>query len=132
MADGGIETFNEQVDDMVSLGLLSRVRALVDVRFSNSMIESWWNNLKHQWLFLHRLETVSAVRRHVAFYVAEYNATIPHAAFSGQTPDEVYVGRGEEIPGQLAAARLAARAKRLAANRALSCSACLGQEGVAA
>jgi len=80
MADGGIENFNEQVDDMVSLGLLSRVRALVDVRFSNSMIESWWNNLKHQWLFLHRLETVSAVRRHVAFYVAEYNATIPHAA----------------------------------------------------
>jgi len=53
------------------------------------MIESWWSKLKHQWLFLHRLETVAAVRRHVAFYVPEYNATIPHAAFLGQTPDEI-------------------------------------------
>lgn len=85
MADGGVENFNEQVNDLVDRGLLSRVRALVDVQFSNSMIESWWNNLKHQWLFLHRLETVAAVRRHVAFYVGEYNATIPHAAFVGQT-----------------------------------------------
>ncbi|MFN2374986.1 MAG: hypothetical protein ABR538_00490 [Candidatus Binatia bacterium] len=39
------------------------------------MIASWWSKLKHQWLFLHRLETAAAVRRHVAFYVAEYNAT---------------------------------------------------------
>jgi len=77
MADGGVENFNGEVDALVGGGLLSRVRALVDVRFSNSMIESWWNNLKHQWLFLHRLDTTAAVRRHVAFYVAGYNATIP-------------------------------------------------------
>ncbi|TFH24092.1 MAG: transposase, partial [Myxococcales bacterium] len=124
MADGGIENFNAEVDDLVGRGLLSRVRALVEVRFSNSMIESWWNNLKHQWLFLHRLETVAAVRRHVTFYVAEYNATIPHAAFSGQTPDEVYFGRGAEIPAQLEAAKRAAQARRLAANRAMSCEIC--------
>jgi len=57
VADGGVENFNSGVDDLVGLGLLRRVRALVDIRFSNSMIESWWLNLKHQWLFLNRLET---------------------------------------------------------------------------
>jgi len=106
MADGGIENFNGEVDALVGDGLLSRVRALVDVRFSNAMIESWWSKLKHH---LHRLETAAAVRRHVAFYVAEYNATIPHAAFSGQTPDEIYFGRGEAIPAKLEAGRDAAR-----------------------
>ncbi len=69
MTDGGVENFNGEVDELVGRGLLRRVRALVDVRFSNSMIESWWHTLKHQWLFLNRLETVAAVRRHVAFYV---------------------------------------------------------------
>ena len=44
---------------------------------------------------------------------------------------EIYVGRGAEIPERLEAARLAARAKRLSANRALSCAAC-SEQGVAA
>lgn|GEM_PF-5427172 len=35
------KNFNGEVDALVGEGLLSRVRALVDVRFSNSMIESW-------------------------------------------------------------------------------------------
>jgi len=130
MADGGVENFNGAVDELVGSGLLSRVRALVDVRFSNSMIETWWRTIKHQWLFLHRLETLSAVRRHVGFYVAEYNATIPHAAFCGQTPDEVYFGHGAEIPAELEAERRATQARQLAANRALSCSAC-SRQGVA-
>lgn len=124
MADGGIENFNSQVDELVAGGLLSRVRALVDVRFSNSLIESWWSSLKHQYLFLHRLETVAAVRRHVAFYVPEYNATIPHAAFPGQTPDEIYFDRGGGIPAKLEAGRRAARERRLALNRAAWCERC--------
>jgi len=81
-ADGGIENFNADVDGLVEEGMLNRVRALVDVRFSNSMMESWWNNLKHQWLFQHRLDSVAAVRRLVTFYVGEYNSRIPHSAFT--------------------------------------------------
>ncbi len=124
MADGGVENFNGEVDALVGGGLLSRVRALVDIRFSNSMIKSWWSKLKHQWLFLHRLDTTAAVRRHVEFYVAEYNATIPHAAFSGQTPDEIYFGRGAEIPAKLEAGRRVARARRLKVNQAAWCERC--------
>jgi len=123
VADGGVENFNDAVDAVVGKGLLGRVRALVDIRFSNSMIESWWSTLKHQWLFLHRLET-AAVRRYVEFYVAEYNATIAHAAFSGQTPDEIYFGRGEGIAAKLEAGKQAARARRLNVNRATWCERC--------
>ncbi len=132
MTDGGIENYNQKVDQLEGEGLLRRVRALVDVRFSNSMIESWWHTLKHQWLYLHRLESVAAVRRYVAFYVAEYNAKIPHSAFQGQTPDEMYYARGEEIPVELESARRAARKRRLAANRAISCGRCPARDDVAA
>ena len=124
VADGGIENFNAAVDGLVETGLLERVRALVDVRFSNSMIESFWSSMKHQWLFQHRLETPAAVRRLVAFYVTEHNSKIPHAAFDGQTPDEMYYGTGEGVPLRLRAARDAARSRRLVANRAVRCDRC--------
>lgn len=64
------------------------------------------------------------MRRHVAFYVREYNETIPHAAFCGETPNEVYFGGGGDVPGQLEAARWAARARRMMVNRKASCGMC--------
>ena len=54
------------------------------------MIEAWWRSLKHQWLFLHSLDSVPTIRRLVAFYVDEHNRVLPHSAFRGQTPDEMY------------------------------------------
>ncbi len=65
------------------------------------------------------------MRRLVAFYVAAHNTDIPHSAFRGQTPDEMYYSRGQDIPEKLEAAKVRARAARLMANRATSCSACL-------
>jgi len=64
--------------------------AFTELKFSNSMIEAWWRSLKHQWLFLHPLDSVTTVRRLVAFYVDEHNRVLPHSAFRGQTPDEMY------------------------------------------
>jgi transposase InsO family protein len=94
------------------------------VVFSNSLIEAWWRSLKHHWLFLHPLDSLARVRSLVAFCVAEHNAKIPHSAFQGQTPDEVYFRTGDHVPGLLAANRVDARAARLAANRAARCKAC--------
>ena len=102
MTDGGVENVNGTVDALIEQGLLRRILALVDICFSNSLIEAWWRSLKHGWLFLNRLDSVAAVRRHVAFYVEEHNGVIPHSAFEGQTPDEMYFGRGGDIPDQLA------------------------------
>ena len=90
------------------------------------MIEAFWRSMKHQWLFLNTLDSVAAVRRHVSFYVQAYSSQILHAALRGRTPDEVYIGRGEQILAELEAAKRAARDARLDANRGASCSACSG------
>ncbi len=126
VADAGVENVNAGVDDLIESGMLSRVLALRDVTFSNSMIEAWWRTLKHQWLFLNTLDTTAAVRRLVAFYVAAHNTEIPHSAFRGQTPDEMYYSRGERIPEQLEMAKQQAREERVQTNRATSCGVCFG------
>ncbi len=83
--------------------------------------------MKYQWLFLNVLDSVGTVERLVAFYVVAYNVEIPHAAYRVQTPDEIYYGRGEAIPGQIEAARTVARAARQRANRELLCAICAPQ-----
>ena len=128
VADAGVENVNTDVDGLIECGLLSRVLALKDVMFSNSMIEAWWRTLKYQWLFLNVLDSAATVRRLVAFYVEAHNTEIPHSAFRGQTPDEIYYGRGQAIPEQLEVAKALARAARLKANRELSCVICEPRE----
>lgn len=77
----------------------------MDVTFSNSMIEAWWRSLKHHWLYLHQLDNIATVRRLVEFYVQQHNEVMPHFAFNGQTPDELYFGRSPYVVERLAAQR---------------------------
>lgn len=129
MADAGVENLNRAVDELIASGPLRRVLAQVDVRFSNSMIEAWWRSLKHQWLYLNPLESPQVVRRFVAFYVDSHNGEMPHSAFKGQTPDEMYFGTGANVPKRLATMRTAARHSRLEVNRHLECEACAAEVG---
>ena len=124
LADGGTENFNGPVDELINSGLLRRVLAGTEITYSNSMIESWWRVLKHQWLYLNRLDTVRAVENLVAFYVQEHNSRLPHSAFRGQTPDEMYYKTGNSIPEELEAARQEARQAREEANRKQACDTC--------
>jgi hypothetical protein len=59
LADAGVENVNAQVDELITTGVLRRVLAFTELKFSNSMIEAWWRCLKHQWLFLHSLDSVT-------------------------------------------------------------------------
>lgn len=122
--DGGVENFNGDVDKLIESGSLRRLLAMTDVMFSNSMIESWWRSLKGQWLYLHTLDSIASVRKLVKFYVREHNEVIPHSAFHGQTPNEVYFGTGEGVPDNLEKARAEAREARIKTNRATTCAAC--------
>ena len=45
MVDAGVENYNASVDELEKRGLLQRVLAQVEVKFSNSMIEAWWRVL---------------------------------------------------------------------------------------
>ncbi len=60
----------------------------------------------------------------VAFFVQSHNTQMPHAAFAGQTPDEMHSGSAPNLGSELAAGRTKAREHRLATNRALSCGRC--------
>ena len=51
LADAGVENVNAQVDELIATGVLRRLLAFTELKFSNSMIEAWWRSLKHQWLF---------------------------------------------------------------------------------
>ncbi len=124
LIDGGVENYNSAVDQLVDSGILQRLLAMTDISFSNSLIESWWRSLKHQWLFLNTLDTVSRLEKLVAFYVDEHNTRLPHSAFRGQTPDEMYFGTGDRVPGELDAAKKVARRSRMDVNRATFCPTC--------
>lgn len=100
---------NRTVDGLFDPGQLRRVLAQVDVTFSNSLIEAWWRSLKHQWLYLHQLDNITTVRRLVAFYVQQHNEVMPHSAFNGLTPDEVYFGQTTGVLPALAEQRVTAR-----------------------
>ncbi len=124
VADSGSENVNGAVDELLEGEELTRVLARVEVTFSNSMIEAFWRSLKHGWLYLHTLDSITALHRHIGFYVAAHNGVMPHSAFGGQTPDEMYFGTGDAVAVELAIARSAAREERMKANRAVACGVC--------
>jgi transposase InsO family protein len=124
LADAGVENVNTHVDALIEAGVLRRLLAFTELKFSNSMIEAWWRSLKHQWLFLHSLDNAATIRRLVAFYVHEHNHVLPHSAFRGQTPDEMYFGTGAAVPAELASRAAAARRARIEGNRSACCTAC--------
>jgi putative transposase len=125
LVDGGVENYNSAVDKLVDSGVLKRILAQTEIRHSNSLIESWWRVIKHQWLFLNTLDTVASVRKLVAFYVEQHNRHLPHSAFKGQTPDEMYFGTGDGIAKKLEEEKLQARELRLKTNRERNCHVCL-------
>jgi putative transposase len=122
--DSGSENVNRTVDPLFDGEKLKRVLALVQVSYSNSMIEAWWRSLRHQWLYLHHLDSIATIRRLTAFYVHQHNTVMPHSAFDGQTPDEIFFASGERVPDELRVRRLEARRRRLEENRRTQCAAC--------
>jgi putative transposase len=125
VADSGAENVNGAVDDLLHGEELTRVLAQVEVTFSNSMIEAFWRSLNHSWLYLHSLDDYAALRRLIEFYVTSHNEVMPHAAFNGQTPDEMFFGTGDEVTPSLAGARRTAREERSMVNRSARCGVCI-------
>ena len=76
---------------------------------------------------LNSLDSLARLRTLVEFFIEQHNTQMPHSAFAGQTPDEMYFGTAADLPTELAVARSQARTARLAANRAMSCDRCIGR-----
>ena len=47
VTDSGVENINGQVDGLVSADLIRRILALVQVDFSNSIVEAFWISPSH-------------------------------------------------------------------------------------
>ena len=60
-----------------------------------------------------------------------HNSAMPHAAFHGQTPDEIYFSTGDAILEQIAEGKRLAREDRIIKNRSRSCDICPRSSGVA-
>ena len=90
LADAGVENVNAQVDDLIAAGVLRRVLAFTELKFSNSMIEAWWRSLKHQWLFLRRVEPGRAHRKaksdHVRPFGLQHGCLFPPSATFPRSP----------------------------------------------
>lgn len=108
LTDGGSENVPVEADEFGAL--LRRVRAQVDVTHSNSMIESFWAQLKYRWLLLHSLDTEATLVHLVAEFVRDHNVLIPRAVLGGRTPDEVFLGEGLDVSETLRATTANARA----------------------
>lgn len=54
----------------------------------------------------------------------KWPAVMPHRAFDGRTPDEVYFGVAANLASELAERRRLAREERMASNRTMTCAAC--------
>jgi hypothetical protein len=54
----------------------------------------------------------------------EHNTVIPHRAFAGHTPNEIYEGTGALIAEQLAAANNKARLDRIVKQKQMRCELC--------
>ena len=89
--------------------------------------EEFWRSLKNSWIYLHRLDNFTALTRLIGFNVTAHNEVMPHPAFQGETPDEMYFGTGGLVAFELGIARQKARKGRMKVNRAAACSVCSGE-----
>jgi hypothetical protein len=87
-------------------------------------VPGWWRSLKHGWLFVNQLDTLTAVERLVAFYVQQHNEVMPHPALGGRTLIEVFRGEAADLQERIRAAHRAAVHDRITANQRLACGEC--------
>ena len=66
--------------------------AQIDIQFSNSMVESFFNKLKNTHLYFKNLDSLERVTKEVDYFVYEHNNVTPLRVLQGATPYEVFIG----------------------------------------
>jgi transposase InsO family protein len=125
MMDPGSENNNCRVLNYISSSNLIRALARVEVRYSNSMIESLFRQLKNNYLYHQGIRNAQDLERKVNYYLNQHNETIPLAIHHGGTPSEVYQSKwNEENQKILIKARQESLVQRKVKNRLPSCGVC--------
>jgi len=124
--DGGPENDNQWVDKLIASGYIIRTIAQSpQSRFSNSLVEALNRSLKVNYLYNHPLNTFRDVERLVNFYLDQHNNVMPHSAFNGATPIQIFTGTWtSKHESDLKEKITHAKAKRREHRLLLSCSNC--------
>lgn len=123
--DSGCENINSDVEELVEREMIDRIIALIDVDFSNSMVEALFRRLKHAYLYMQNLTSFNTLVSKTEYYLDQHNNHIPHSALSGATPIEVFLASWtEDKVENLQNLYIEARRNRMLENRSASCGTC--------
>lgn len=90
IVDGGGENRSHEVTKLEGRGHFKKQVAHFEISFSNSMVESLFRSMKHNYLFYQEITKLTGLKRHADFWFTEHNDRIPHSSFKGETPLERY------------------------------------------
>ncbi len=128
VADGGSENHNTNIHEFIK-GLtgfeITKLRALKDIRFSNSPVEAINRTMKGRYLRGRKFESIKALTHFLNWAVHDYNELRPHYRHRPRTPHEVYF----DIPLKfdVEKRKKKARAERLRVNKCSACIQCSGR-----
>lgn len=93
VTDGGKENHNKYIDEFItklSKHKITKIKALKDIRFSNSPVEAVHRTIKGRYLRNRKFESIKAVDNYLKWAVEDYNIARPHYKHRPRTPHEVY------------------------------------------
>ncbi|RYZ82800.1 MAG: transposase, partial [Proteobacteria bacterium] len=125
MMDPGTENANFRVLNFLSSKNLSRLLAQVDVRYSNSMIESLFRMFKNNYFYHQRIDGIDDLVRKAYFYFTQHNNFIPLAVHQGGRPCEIYTSTwNHDARNRLDKQKLDAKDERKKRNLSPACVSC--------
>ena len=93
VSDGGRENNNRRIDKFLSElsgRKVTKIRALKDIRFSNSPSEAVNKIMKSRYLRRNKFTSVAQFNHYLAWAVRDYNYIRPHYKHKPRTPHEAY------------------------------------------
>jgi len=125
LADGGPENINNEVYQLQDYLKIKLTIAQIEIDFSNSMIENFFKNLKHRYLYLKSLNNLSTFKAHSSYYIEQHNNIVPQHVLGGATPEEAYYGTwNKDKEEELVQNHLNAQKARIEYHKSLACRIC--------
>jgi putative transposase len=123
--DGGPENNNGEMDKYLCSETIniSKLIAMKDIPYSNSLIEAQNKLIKYWYLFKCHYNDIDELRKVLDWIIYDYNNKRPHNSLRGLTPNEAYNGRTFDITA-IKLKTEQAKQKRLIENRKNQCEIC--------
>ena len=125
VTDGGAENHNKHLDRFIqklSAHRITKIKALKDIRFSNSPVEAVHRSIKGRYLRNRKFDTIASLNKYLKWAVHDYNCVRPHYKHRPRTPEEAYFGR--KLDFDIRERVKVAISERVATNKCSTCTQC--------